>query len=178
MKKLFAVLLAVLMVVSMATVASAETTTLTTTVPDASYTLNVPKEVPVAFGSERTDIGEVTVTGSSGFAEGKNLAVTLTYSDFACVDVSTTIPFNVGCSYSINGAYKDMIPSGDVITFLGQEDGTAKEMHTFVGKDSGGHDTNCSASVYFVDIASSDWGKALGGDYTATITYTAEVVVE
>ena len=27
-------------------------------------------------------------------------------------------------------------------------------------------------------VESVDWGKALAGDYTATITFTAEVVVE
>ena len=42
MKKLFAMALAVLMVVSMATVASAESTTLVTNVPAANYTLNIP----------------------------------------------------------------------------------------------------------------------------------------
>ncbi len=31
---------------------------------------------------------------------------------------------------------------------------------------------------FSVEILSADWGKALGGDYTSTITFTAEVVVE
>lgn len=28
----------------------------------------------------------------------------------------------------------------------------------------------------YVDISSTDWGKALAGNYSATITFTAEVV--
>ena len=28
----------------------------------------------------------------------------------------------------------------------------------------------------YLTVKSSDWGKALGGEYTATITFTAEVV--
>ena len=43
MKKLIAIVLAALTVLSFSTVAfAADTTTLTTTVPDATYTLNIP----------------------------------------------------------------------------------------------------------------------------------------
>ena len=92
MRKFLAVLLAAMMVLSMATIASAETTTLTTTVPDATYTLNVPANQEIAFGAESTDIGTVTITDSSNFAKGKNISVTVTYGDFTCADTTTTIP--------------------------------------------------------------------------------------
>ncbi len=129
MKKLFAALLAVMMVVSMATVASAETTTLTTTVPDASYTLNVPKEVPITYGAESSAIGNFTITESAGFAEGKNLNVTFTYDAFASEEVSTKIPYTIkGWSTcgNTNGqtfASEDL-PSGTTITFLGENSGS------------------------------------------------------
>ena len=94
MKKLFALLLAVIMVMSMATIVSAEsTTTLTTEVPAASYTLNVPAVVPIDFGATSTDIGNVTVTDATGFAEGKNLKVTVTYGAFTSEGAATSIPF-------------------------------------------------------------------------------------
>ena len=49
MKKIFAILLAVTMLTSMATVVSAaETTPLTTTVPTATYTLNIPAHQEIA----------------------------------------------------------------------------------------------------------------------------------
>ena len=74
MKKLLAVVLAMLTVFSFGTVAfAANTTTLTTTVPDAEYTLNIPADQEIPFGATSTDIGNVTVTNASGFAVGKNL---------------------------------------------------------------------------------------------------------
>ena len=80
MKKFIAIALAVLTVLSFSTVAfAADTTTLTTTVPDATYTLNIPADQEIAFGTIDTDIGSMTVTNSSGFAEGKNLQVSLTF---------------------------------------------------------------------------------------------------
>ena len=83
MKKFIAIVLAVLTVLSFSTVAFAEgnTTTLTTTVPDATYTLNIPADQQITFGATSTDIGTVTVTNSSGFAAGKDLHVTITYDD-------------------------------------------------------------------------------------------------
>ena len=85
MKKFFAILLAVTMLASMATVASAaeNTTTLTTTVPAATYTLNIPANQEIEFGATSTNLGAVSVTESSSFAKGKNLNVTLTYDAFA-----------------------------------------------------------------------------------------------
>ena len=61
MKKFFAIALAVAMFASMATVASAaeNTTTLTTTVPAATYTLNIPANQEIPFGATQTNIGSV-----------------------------------------------------------------------------------------------------------------------
>jgi len=179
MKKLLAIVLAVLSAFSMTAVAYAEnTTTLTTTVPDATYTLNIPADQQISFGATKTNIGTVKVTNSDGFAEGKNLKVTITYDAFTSENVSTTIPFDLSCSYNTNGTYIDKLPSGDYITFNGQADGTVESLHHFPSESSGGSATISSAEVYLVNIKSADWGKALGGDYSATITFTAEVVVE
>ena len=92
MKKLFAILLTVAMLASMATIASAaSTTTLTTTVPAASYTLSIPANQEVSFSAQYTNIGEIKVSDSNGFAEGKNLKVTISYTDFVCDGVETKI---------------------------------------------------------------------------------------
>ena len=89
MRKILSLALAIMMVFSMTVMASAaNTTTLTTTVPDAEYTLNIPADTVVKYGDERTDIGNITVTGSSGFSLGKNLEVTVTYEPFSCAKVS------------------------------------------------------------------------------------------
>lgn len=171
MKKLFAILLAVMMVASMATVVSAAegTTTLTTTVPAATYTLNIPADQEIEFGASVTDIGNVTVSNASGFAEGKNLEVTIDYTSFSSATNSTTIPYILRAENS-SGSIVDEIHSGNSIIFEGSYDGTtrgAKMDNSQVYIDT--------LSIY---VAQTNWGKALAGEYTATITFTAEVVVE
>lgn len=173
MKKLFAILLAVTMLASVATVASAaNTTTLTTTVPAATYTLNIPADQEIPFGATLTDIGEISVTEATGFARGKNLQVTLTYSDFVCEGVSTTIPYivKVGGTIGTTSGKTQEVMSGSSIFFEGKVDGST-EKYSIVK-------TDIEADCTYIEIASEDWGKALAGEYTATITFTAEVVAE
>lgn len=94
MKKLIALALAVTLLASMAvTVSAANTTTLTATVPAAGYTLNIPANQEVNFGTTQADIGNITVTDSAGFAVGKNLQVTVTYDAFSADKISTQIPY-------------------------------------------------------------------------------------
>ena len=175
MKKLFAILLAVMLFASMATVASAETTTLTTTVPAATYTLNIPADQEIPFGATATDIGSISVTNASGFAKGKNLKVTVTLGDFSCEKTTTTIPFTLRLNTSeSNGEETKAINSGDTITFAGQADGSTLEFIQV--KDTVSKPVD--ADQTFLLVNSADWGKALAGEYTATITFTAEVVVE
>lgn len=176
MKKLFAILLAVTMLASMATVASAaSTTTLTTTVPAASYTLNIPVDQKIPFGATSTNIGCVTVTDATGFAEGKNLNVTLTYSDFVCSGVSTTIPYFVqmaGTNWQNTnsvGAYVENYISGATLVFEGLP---STEVREYPRQEA------VEFNSMNIIISSADWGKALAGDYSSTITFTAEVVAE
>lgn len=175
MKKLLSLALALLMLASVATVALASTTTLTTTVPPATYTLNIPADQEIPFGATETDIGNVTVTDSNGFAEGKNLKVTMDYDAFTCEGVSTTIPFSITCSNGKSGDYGSVRNAHD-LTFLGRASGGVTNCPQFPSKNIGGEFWSCF-HMYIV-ITSTNWGKALAGDYTATITFTAEVVVE
>jgi len=170
MKKLLALALAVIMVASMSTVAFAaeSTTTLTATVPAATYTLNIPANQEIPFGTTRKSIGNVTVTDAAGFAVGKNLDVTITYNAFAAEGISTTIPYALSLSGN-NSTYK-AITSGDVVTFEGKENGTVAETLIVEG--------NYEAICLLFTAENEDWGKALAGEYTSTITFTAEVVVE
>lgn len=178
MKKFIAVALAVLTVLSFSTVAfAADTTTLTTTVPDATYTLNIPADQEIAFGKTVSNIGNVHVTNSSGFAEGKNLKVTLTYGDFKADGVSTTIPYSIyqygtwynsGVSPVDRGSLHTKKESGSNLIFKGMASGKCGDCDW--GK------TEIGTRTLRVEIESTDWGKALGGEYTSTITFTAEVV--
>lgn len=171
MKKFIAIAIAVLTVFSFTTVAFAEsTTTLTTTVPDAEYTLNIPADQKIDFGAESTDIGSISVTNSSGFAVGKNLKVAISYDDFTCEDVNTKIPFTITLACVGTATETINVNSGDDIIFDGKDDGSVNQyipLNTI---------NFAPAKNTLIKINSTDWGKALAGNYTATITFTAEVV--
>lgn len=176
MKKIFAILLAVMMVASMATVASAaSTTTLTTTVPAATYTLNIPADQEIPFGATSTSIGNITVTNSSGFAEGKNLSVTATYNAFAANGISTQIPYILKLQA---GTRSDEWDTGTATMFKGKADGTVAEKTTIMTPGNTGVFSPSPVNAVLLVANSDDWGKALAGEYTSTITFTCEVVVE
>ena len=183
MKKLFALLLAVVMVMTMATMVSAETTTLTTEVPAAKYTMNIPADQKIEFGETATEIGFVTITDATNFAVGKNVKVTIEYTPFACEDVSTTIPFTLTAfddAYTQYTTNELAIASGDSVVFKGKSDGTV-EKETFIKSYTTSNSPPQTFQFYAdnceVNVKSADWGKALAGAYTATITFTSEVVV-
>ena len=177
MKKLFAILFAVMMVASMATVVSAEsTTTLVTTVPAAAYTLNIPAEgTEVPFGTTEMDIGNFTVTGSSGFAKGKNLSVTVTYTPFTADGISTEIPYTLKL---LSGTTKKELASGSAIIFKGKADGSVNAQTMIPTAGNMGNYSDSPVSAVLLTANSDDWGKALAGEYSSTLTFTCEVVVE
>ena len=177
-RKVISLLLALVATVMVALPVYAEnTTTLTTTVPEAAYTLNIPANQEITFGRTSTGIGNVTVTDSSGFAEGKNLEVTVTYDEFTSESVSTKIPFRLNAHYSKQTSASSYdtnnvtLYTNSKLTFKGSKTGAVTEQ---AGPDGSSRYVN----AIYVCIDSSDWGKALAGTYTATITFTAEVVVE
>lgn len=175
MKKLFAILLVVTMLASMATVVSAaETTTLTTTVPAATYTLNIPADQEIEFGATSSDLGNVTITDATGFAEKKNLQVTVSYSNFECPNNSTTIPMLLYAETE-NRNLTVNINSGDILTFYGRTGGSVTECAQI---RRGETNEKYAMTNLELRVNSEDWGKALGGEYSATITFTCEVVVE
>lgn len=179
MKKFFAVLLVVTMIASMATVVSAaDTTTLTTTVPAATYTLNIPADQEISFGATETNIGNLTVTDASGFAEGKNLEVTVTYDAFKADGIATTIPFQVDAGVKDPERYDSRIDSNEIIIFMGLSTGAVSQNGKLPFEDYTGKVYADIIDGLSVRIESADWGKALAGEYTATITFTCEVVVE
>jgi len=184
MKKIVSILLVLVTVLSMGTMAFAEetqsvtggTTTLTTTVPAAKYTLNIPADQTIAFGATSTNIGNVTVTNSSGFASGKNLQVTVNYSEFTAKDVSTTIPMSIELTTNRDINDSIVLESGDSVTFRGRATGMVEEQIYLTSWDGAPTTQTAYIDNMIVRIISTDWGKALGGDYTATITFTSEVV--
>lgn len=170
MKKAMAILLAMLMLIPFATIAfAANTTTLTTTVPGSAYTLNIPSDQEIAYGVQSTKIDAPTVTDSSGFAEGKNLYITATYSAFSSSTTDTTIPFKLGLK---RDALFVRWSSGAKMVFFGHENGTVDTALSFETNSTPAY---CQAERCYIGINSTDWGKAAPGNYTATITFTTEV---
>lgn len=188
MKKLSALLLALVLLVSAVPTAFAanttpNTTTLTTTVPSATYVLNIPADQTVIFGDLATNIGNVTITDSKNFAEGKNVDVTVEYAPFAAeaAEISTAIPYHlVQMTVVAGGQVSTSIASGAKMTFEGKSDGTAAELTEFTASAGVGSALGKTYSMknLIVSIQSTDWGKALAGDYKSTITFTSEVVAE
>lgn len=176
MRKLIALILAVCTLLSFAVVASADatftnSTTLTTQVPSASYVMNIPADQTVEFGMTSVDIGNVTITEAKGFAEKKNVEVTVDFTDFTSKGVDTTIPYKLYARNSSNTGSKE-IAKGGVLRFVGKSDGTVRETASYVDE------TSASVDSVRMSILSSDWGKALAGAYTSTITFTSAVVVQ
>ena len=77
MKKLISTFMTVALLICCftATAFASNQTVLTTTVPDATYTLNIPADQEIGFGQTTSDIGMVTISDASGFAAGKNVTV-------------------------------------------------------------------------------------------------------
>lgn len=174
MKKTISVILSLCLLLSIGLPVLADgTTILTTTVPNATYTLNIPANQVITYGKQSTDIGNVTVTDSSGFADGKNLEVTVTYESFKCEGVSTTIPYYIQLSNGLTGSSKKSaeLQSGGILTFTGSSSGICSEN---ASRDNGQWIVDDMSVV----ISSEDWGKALAGEYSSTITFTSEVVAE
>lgn len=178
MKKLSALILALALLVSVipaayAANATPNTTTLTTTVPSATYVLNIPADQTVTFGETETSIGNVTVTDSKSFAVGKNVVVTVDYAPFAAEaeEINTTIPYELYKTTATGdvAAFGSKVSSGDKLEFLGRFDGSVEEL-AVAG-------TKSAMRNLIVKIASRDWGKALAGNYKSTITFTSEIVV-
>ena len=165
---MIALVVALITVLTIPTVAfAANQTVLTTTAPAATYTLNVPADQEIPFGTESIEIKGLSITDPVGFAQGKNIEVSISYDSFTCPDVNTKIPFSLALVfYQTYTEASREITSGDSLLFkwnYNKFDAIENELPF--------------SSIKFV-AKSSDWGKALAGEYTATITFTAEVVAE
>lgn len=145
-----------LLLLSLAPVATAETTTLTVDVPAPDYELNIPASVTVNYQAETCQLAVPTVTGGDG-REGLGLQVAITSSGvFTCPEVSTTIPFTLTMTEA------DGWQSGDSLYF-------SRIASNVVGVTADGS----QPTAMVLTFQSTDWDAALPGTYTATITYTA-----
>ena len=172
MKKLMALLLVMILMLSTVCVASAETMTLTLTVPEAEYTLVIPQNVEVSFGIKEEFLGAFYVEDTSGFSERKHLGVTVTASPFTSETTHTTMPFTlVGDE---EGMVPDRVDLGTTafLLFQGQADGSLSTYSkcTLIG------DGNRTITLLYIQFEEEDWASLQPGDYTAVITFEAEII--
>lgn len=170
MKKISAVLLALILICSFSIVVSAASTiTLTTTVPEEavpSYTLIIPADQEITYGQTHNFIGKIEAVDASNFSEAKDLKVTANYEAFTSADGTATIPFTLLLDKTgmLGDGDNHVILSGDSFYFKGQADGTLNPL----------------ADQYFeyldIFVLEKDWDKASAGAYSTTITFTAEVI--
>lgn len=161
MKKILAILCAVLMLASLAAAASAEeapqTTTITTTVP-STYVLTIPATVEIPYGEENATIGSVKVTGR------------ITNDQYVKVTAETTTNFclvnDSDSSARISYRPEDIFASaanGSVPIFRGRD---------FSAKEVNGNGGSCLVVARISDYA---WEHAAAGTYSDTITFTASL---
>ena len=142
--------------------------------PDATYTLNIPDDKRIDFGETELNIGDVSITNASGFAVGKNIKVTASYDELKNNDAVTVIPYSLEYRLSSTlGTGNDYIDIKEGIYFPGNEDGGVNET---VSKTNSTLPGSYRIQGVIFKADSEDWGRALGGDYSSTITFTAEVV--
>ncbi len=178
MRKTIALILAVCTLLSFAVAASADsftsTTTLTTKVPAASYTMKIPANQTIQYGVEDTDIGNVTIEESKGFSAKKNIEVTVGITKFTSESVDTTIPYLLKTVWSSGQNISFNIKG--VLRFEGQQDGTVKSRATDYLTTATIKDPLGELERMEVTVFSHSWENALAGDYTSTITFTSKVV--
>ena len=146
MKKLFAVILTVALLMSLSVTVFAANTTggdadITTSIAP-TYTVTIPADVNVAFNATETDFGAVEVTASQIHPD-KCIKVTLA-SDGKLennIDATKVIPYAI--KDSTGAAF-----TSD--TYLSEGDKTELSIH----------------------ITADDWNAAYAGEYSDTVTFT------
>ena len=159
MKKIFAILCAVMMLASLAAAVSAEdapqSTVLTTTVP-STYVLTIPATVEIPYGEKNATIGSVKVTGR--ITGGQYVKVTAeTATNFCLVNDSDP---NARISYRPEDVFASTV-NGSVPIFRGRD---------FTAQEVNGNGGSCLVVARISDYA---WEHAAAGTYSDTITFTA-----
>ena len=146
MKKVFAVICAVAILMSLSVTAFAANTTggeadITTSI-EPTYTVTIPADVNVVFNATETAFGTIEVTASQIHPD-KQIRVTLTTDGELnnTIDTTKVIPYVI--KDASGAAFK-------TATYLTEGDKTELSIH----------------------ITADDWNAAYAGDYTDTVTFT------
>lgn len=176
MKKLCAILLAVAMMASLATFASAaeNTMVLKTTVPGASYTLSIPATMEVPFGAEEVEFERPQVIESAGF-QGRDLRFYV--SDIGAIgDDTYRLPMQVVANVDVPGGTADYdIAEGQGMYFIfaDEETGEIDDIDCYMVGDDNDMLWVGTLSLLF---EKADWYKLSPGEHTGYIEFTSEIV--
>ena len=146
MKKVFAVVLTVALLMSVSVTAFAANTTggdadITTSIAP-TYTVTIPANTTVAFNATETDFGAIEVTASQIHPD-------------KCIKVELTS----------DGKLENSIDATKVIPYtIKDSEGTAFTSATYLTE---GDKTELS-----IHITADDWNAAYAGDYSDTVTFT------
>ena len=153
MKKILAILCAVLMLASLAAAASAEEAPQTTTI-----TTTVPATVEIPYGEKHATIGSVKVTGR--ITNDQYVKVTAeTTTNFCLVNDSDS---SARISYRPEDIFASAV-NGSAPIFRGRD---------FSAKEVNGNGGSCLVVARISDYA---WEHAAAGTYSDTITFTASL---
>lgn len=139
-------------------------------IPAPAYTLNIPANQMVSYKTESHDIGCPTVSDAFGFAAGKDIKLSISWTEFRSESTSTTIPFAMKFTSHSNESYD--FTSGTVY-FIGNDVGTVEEYPVDISISTGEH---IPVACFMLKFNAVDWDNALPGEYKASITFSTEIM--
>ena len=165
MRKQIALILAVAVMLCMPVRAAAESTTITTVVPEPAYQMTIPADIQMEYRAGSCTIGVPSIAQSSGFGEKAYLTVAVSHSGaFSSQTTSTTIPF---AFYAKTDGGLCEWASGDRLIYSRMDDGSVTP--------SGHMADGRTPSAFELQISDSAWETANPGTYTAAGTFTAQL---
>ena len=152
MRKQIALILVAAVMLCMPVRAAAESTTITTVVPEPAYQMTIPADIRMEYRAGSCTIGVPSIAQSSGFGENAYLAVAVSHS-------------GAFSSQTTDGGLCEWA-SGDRLIYSRMDDGSV----TPTGHMADGR----TPSTFELQISDSAWETATPGTYTAAVTFTAQ----
>lgn len=154
MKKLIAMILGLVLILSMSTTAFAAgdqtgSTTITAEVPEPTYTIVIPADMTLEFNNtEKQTIGYFTVSDTASIPEGKSIMCEVVVQDLKCGTNTIPVTYFVD-GLEISGSYSDYL------------------LHSSI--------PGIVRSRLDAQVAAASWASAEPGTYTATITFNFSI---
>ena len=161
MKKLLSLLLVVILMMSMsvsvfASALNSAEVTLTATVPDASYVLNVPASMELYYGASAQKI-DVSVERATNFNDGDMVMIAVSSTDL--YSGNNTIPLSV-----LVTTYEDGEEVGYLQDPREEQVSQLAYMHGYEGY----------YQEYYAFVSLDDWKAAAPGSYEAIVTFDSQ----